>query len=189
MADQETIWGIHGGRQGDADSLFLKKKVIAIGWDELGDVTPISGDREALKNKIAETYPKAKPGAIPVHAGQIFRFINEMQVGDLVVYPSKIDRHIHISRITGDHRYDTSLSGEYPNVRDVEWIGEYPRTRFSQGALYEIGSALTLFQVKNYADEYLAAVAGAPPVQIDESPELEMEGNLRVRPSFLGFST
>ena len=34
-----------------------------------------------------------------------------------------------------------------------------PRTRFSQGALYEVGSALTFFAVKNYADEYLAALS------------------------------
>jgi len=31
-----------------------------------------------------------------------------------------------------------------------------PRTRFSQGALYEIGSAMSLFQVKNYVDKFRA---------------------------------
>jgi len=100
---------------GVADSLFLKGNVIAIGWHELGDVTSIGGDREALKAKIAETYPKAKAGAIPVHGGLIYRFINEMQPGDLVIYPSKIDRHIHIGRVGGDFRHDPALSREYPN--------------------------------------------------------------------------
>ena len=33
-----------------------------------------------------------------------------------------------------------------------------PRTAFSQGALYEIGSAMTFFSVKNYADEFLKAL-------------------------------
>jgi len=33
MPEQErTLWGMHAGRLGDADSLFLKKGVIAIGW-------------------------------------------------------------------------------------------------------------------------------------------------------------
>jgi len=166
-----TFWGIHAGRIGEADSLFLKKNVIAVGWDEMGDITGIGGNREALKSKIAETYPKAKPGAIPVHAGQLFRFINEMQIGDLVVYPSKIDRRIHIGRIKSEHNHDTSVSNDYPNIRDVEWVAEYPRTRFSQGALYEIGSALTLFQVKNYADEFLAALAGEAPTSPDTDEE------------------
>ncbi len=169
--EDKVLWGIHAGRLGEADNLFLKKKVIAIGWHELGDISSSGRDRDALKNMIAGTYPKAKPGAIPVHAGQLYRFITEMQPGDLVVYPSKIDRHIHIGKIAGAYRYDPSLNPEYPNLRDVEWLGEYPRTRFSQGALYEIGSALTLFQVKNYADEFLAALAGETPTSADSDEE------------------
>ena len=167
----KVLWGIHAGRLGEADSVFLRKNVIAIGWHEMGDVTSIGDDREALKKGVAETYPKAKPGAIPVYAGQLFRFINEMQPGDLVVYPSKIDRQIHVGRVTGEFRYDPSVSREYPNARDVEWLNEFPRTRFSQGALYEIGSAVTLFQVKNYADEFLAALAGEAPTAPDSDEE------------------
>jgi len=162
-----ALWGIHAGRLGGADSLFLKKSVIAIGWSEMGDPTPIGGDREALKARIAATYPQGKPGAVPVHAGQLYRFISEIQVGDLVAYPSKIDRQIHIGRVTGSHRYDPALDADYPNIRKVEWLGKFPRTRFSQGALYEIGSALTLFQIKNYADEFVAALTGEAPIPVD----------------------
>lgn len=44
-----------------------------------------------------------------------------------------------------------------------------PRTNFSQGALYEIGSAMSLFQVKNYAEEFLSALHGlAPPSPPDD---------------------
>ena len=172
MAETDrSLWGIHAGRLGEADGLFLGKNVIAIGWHEMGDITSIGADREALKARIAETYPKAKPGAIPGTAGQLFRFINEMQMGDLVAYPSKIDRRIHIGEVTGKHRYDPGLGGNSPNVRSVQWKGDYPRTRFSQGALYEIGSALTLFQVKNYADEFLAALAGEVSVPADSDEE------------------
>jgi len=42
-----------------------------------------------------------EPGSVPVNAGQLFRFVHEMAVGDLVVYPSKRDRLIHIGRIVG----------------------------------------------------------------------------------------
>jgi len=51
MAEQEqTLWGIHAGRLGDADSLFLEKSVITIGWDELGDVSAIENSRDAYHN-------------------------------------------------------------------------------------------------------------------------------------------
>lgn len=40
----------------------------------------------------------------------------------------------------------------------MRWLQHLPRTAFSQGALYEVGSAMPFFTVKNYADEYLAAL-------------------------------
>jgi len=60
-----TLWGIHGGKTGDADHLFLKRKHIALGWRDVGDLSRIKPDREAFKTIVAETYPDAKPGAIP----------------------------------------------------------------------------------------------------------------------------
>jgi len=173
MTDREpTIWGIHGGRTGDADSLFLKKNCVAIGWDGVGDLSKVKPDREAFKAKVAEGYPHFKPGAIPNSAGQLFRFVHEMQAGDIVVYPSKRDRQVHLGRIEGPYKYDPSLESGYPNLRPVKWLRAVPRTNFTQGALYEIGSAMSFFQVKTYADEFLDALQGevAPkPVSKDET--------------------
>jgi restriction system protein len=66
----------------------------------------------------------------------------------------------------------------YPNQRQVKWLRVAPPTQFSQGALYELGSALTLFQVKNYAHEFRAALAGevkAQPAEADETVALVAE--------------
>ena len=168
-----NLWGIHAGKTGDADSLFLKKNCIAVGWTKMGDLSALKPDRDALKARMAEVYPDAKPGAIPNNAGQLFRFVHEMKPGDLVVYPSKRDRQIHLGRVEGDYRYDSNTEPGYPHVRAVKWLRAVPRTQFSQGALYEIGSAMSLFLVKNYADEFRAVVEGkaAPvtPVAQDES--------------------
>ena len=46
----------------------------------------------------------------------------------------------------------------YVQQRKVKWLKHLPRTAFSQGALYELGSALSFFLLKNYADEYLQAL-------------------------------
>ena len=94
-----TFWGIHVGKTGDADNLFLKKKYIAVGWPNLGDLCKIKADREAFKAKVAEGYPDSKAGAIPNNAGQLYRFTYEMKPGDIIIYPSKRDRLIHIIRM------------------------------------------------------------------------------------------
>jgi restriction system protein len=178
MMAEGTIWGIHGGKTGDADSLFLKKNCVALGWTKMGDLLKIASDREAFKAAVAKTYPDAKPGAIPNNAGQLYRFVHELQVGDLIVYPSKRDRQIHIGKIEGGYRYDPSLEASYPNLRPVKWLKTLPRTHFTQGGLYEIGSAMSFFQVKTYAEEFRAAVEGKtapPPVTKDETVGLVVE--------------
>jgi restriction system protein len=159
---EATLWGIHAGRTGDADALFLKKNVIAVGWDRLGDLSKLGSDRDAFKAAIEKAWPEKKPGAIPNNAGQLFRFLYEVRVNDIVVYPSKHDRHVHLGKVTGEYRYDPSLEPSYPNLRSVSWMQSAPRTIFTQGALYEIGSAMSFFQVKNYADEFRAALDGRP---------------------------
>ena len=169
---EPIIWGIHAGRTGDADELFLKKNGVALGWHEVGDLSKLGKDREAFKAAVAKTFPDKKPMAVANNAGQLYRFVYEMQVGDLVVYPSKHDRQIHIGRVEGGYRYDPAHEQSYPNLRTVKWLKTIARTQFTQGALYEIGSAMSLFQIKNYADEFRAALEGKVtplPVSKDET--------------------
>lgn len=157
---ETTIWGIHAGRTGDADTLFLRKNVVAIGWAKVGNLAKIDATRDAFKAAVTKAFPDKKPAAVPNNAGQLYRFVHEMAVGDIVAYPSKADRQIHLGRVEGPYKYDPKLEAGYPNQRPVKWIAAVPRSKFSQGALYEIGSAISLFQVRNYAEEYRAAIEG-----------------------------
>lgn len=173
MNTEATLWGIHAGKTGDADDLFLKKNRIAIGWDEMKDLSVLVPTREAFKATLTVAYPHYKAGRIPGSAGQLFRFVHEMKPGDIAIYPSKRDRRVHLGKICGPYVYDTKTAPGYPHMREVKWLRDVPRTHFSQGALYEIGSAMSLFAVKNYADEFRAAMEGkanAPaPISEDES--------------------
>jgi restriction system protein len=157
---ENVVWGIHGGRRGEADDLFLKGGRIALGWAEAGDLRAWPPDRDSFKARVVAALPDARPGAIPVFAGVLFRFLYEMEPGHIVAYPSKSDRLIHIGRIQGEYHFDPKRSATHPHQRTVKWEQHVPRTQFSQGALFEIGSAVTLFQIRNYADEYFAALRG-----------------------------
>lgn len=163
---EAAMWGIHGGRYGDADELFMKHKVVALGWRDMGDLSSLPGDREAFKARVAQAYAGEKPGAIPNYAGQLFRFVHEMKVGDIVCYPSQRDRHVHLGCVEGEYRFDPKTEPAYPHHRAVQWVKAFPRTHFSQGALYEIGSAMGFFQVRNFAEEFRAALEGKAPVPV-----------------------
>lgn len=151
------VWGIHT----KDDELFLKENVIAIGWAVMGDLSKITPDREAFRKKMYECYPEASKQSIATNTGQIYRFAHEMQVGDYIVFPSKNDRMINIGIIESDYfYYPNALNNifDYVNRRKVKWIKHLPRTLFSQGALFEAGTAMSIFSVKNFAEEFLSAL-------------------------------
>jgi restriction system protein len=83
-----------------------------------------------------------------------------MKDSDLIIYPSKQDNRVYIGEITGPYQYFTESADTYPHRRPVRWIKNFPRTKFTQGALNVIGAPLSFFQVKNHADEFLLAIAG-----------------------------
>lgn len=153
MKDEKKMWGIHT----QDDNLFLRGNVIAIGWKEMGDLSAVAADREAFRAEYSKVYPNSKKGSIATSSGMLYRFVHEMQNGDYVVFPSKSDRMVNIGVVEGEYQY-VQDAFEYQQQRKVRWIKHLPRTAFSQGALYEIGSFLSLFTVKNYADEFLSAL-------------------------------
>ena len=168
MVSNKTIWGIHT----TDDLLFLSQNIIAIGWPEMGDLSQLPPSRDEFKERFLKTYPNGKKGAVATSAGMLFRFVHEVQIGDYIVFPSKSDRKINLGVIEGPYYHDDQPAN-YPNRRKVRWLKSLPRTTFSQGALYEVGSALTFFQVRNYADEYIHAIDGSrnPPILDTDTDE------------------
>jgi restriction system protein len=170
MSEERTIWGIH---QEWDDGSGAAGTDIAIGWGEMGDLRKLAPTREAFKAAYTPVYPEDKPGAVPVKAGVLYRFATEIQVGDIVIYPSKADRLVRIGVIAGDYEFRPDIHIQYAHRRRVDWKVSPPRAAFSQAALYEIGSAITLFQVSNNADEFRAALGGrtSPVAELDAATE------------------
>ena len=151
--EEKKVWGIHTMD----DYMFLNRNLIAIGWKEMGDLSVLDPERDAFKKKYMSVYPDAKLQAVANSAGMLYRFVHEAKIGDYVVFPSKVNREINIGIIEGDYVYSPGET-EYVQTRKIKWLKHLPRTSFSQGALYEVGSAMSFFSVKNYADEYMSAL-------------------------------
>lgn len=86
--------------------------------------------RDAFKEKYLQVYPDAKQGSVDNGAGMLYRFACEVQVGDYVVFPSKIDRMINIGVVEGGYEYDADAA-EYVRQHKVKWMKHIPRTAFS----------------------------------------------------------
>lgn len=149
------VWGIHN------DTLtteLVEEGFVSLGWDEVEDLDLIHNGREGIKEELSRVLPDEQHKAIPVWAGVLYRFRDEIKVGDIVVAPFKPDSTINIGVIMGEYYYDAAAP-THRHRRAVQWkkIG-LSRTIFTQSALYEIGSALTLFKVRKHAHEFTAAL-------------------------------
>ncbi len=167
---ERTFWGIHA-KGAKVQQVLLARNQLALGWADVGDLTTVANDREAIKAKLKSASPNEKPGAIPVIAGELFRFASEMAIGDIALFRT-VDGLVHLGEVTGPYVYDAGFDPEHPNRRAVKWIKSTPTTSMSLGALHELGSALAFFQVKNYADEWTQILVGAALPPVDDSDEV-----------------
>ena len=164
--ETQRIWAVRAGHSSQVDHVFLNMNHIALSFPEVSDASKLPASRMALKTAFAESPVSTRPESIPAQAGQLFRFIHEMRIGDRIIYPRKTDRTLRWGEVTGPYIFDNSQAGDFAHRRSVRWLGKSTRDAFSQGALYELGSVLTLFEVKSFAEEYLAKFEGggaAPP--------------------------
>lgn len=178
MSSSDRLWGIH--MDAVVGTRPIDKGYVGIGWAEIGDLSGIPADRSAFKHMVQSTYPKATAGSVPVQAGVLFRFVHEVKQGDIIVYPSKFDRMVNLGKVEGPYRYSPELNTIYPNVRSVSWLKHMPREEFSQDALYEIGSFITLFAIRNHADEFLEALTGKVPSEESSNDDVDQRDDATV---------
>ncbi|HEY8580684.1 MAG TPA: restriction endonuclease [Beijerinckiaceae bacterium] len=162
------IWAVRAGDAGQADALFLEHEQVALSFCEMGgDVSALPPTRGAFKEAFARGAPEARPGAAPVQAGQLYRFVHEMRIGDRVVYPRKSDRTLHWGEIVGPYVYEAAHGPDFAHRRAVRWMERRSRDEFTPGALYELGATLSLFEVKTNAAELRRKFEGGESVEED----------------------
>jgi restriction system protein len=133
---------------------FEKEGYIGIGWF---DENPISWDlsnKEFLKEKYRNKFPNDPNMRVNQNVGQIFRFVNEIKVGDIVISPY-MDNRLLIGKIDSDLYFKIDSTSPYPWRKSVKWINEkIDRHTLSVPLQNTLRSSLTCFNV-NSADEIL----------------------------------
>jgi 5-methylcytosine-specific restriction protein B len=158
-------WGIHN----DQPSINpVADCAVRIGWDEIGDLSQIAATRDAFKAVVAKQMPQLDEAKIPSNAGTLYRFVHEIQVGDIVVCPNRSLSTIDIGTVSGAYEFHPE-SSVHKHWRPVNWIRTgVARSELSSAAQNEIGSATTLFLIRTAEDE-IAHLMGAP--ARDDTPD------------------
>ncbi len=160
---------------------------IALGWNETGNLSAIvSLDADTAKEQLTSKYIELKKGesrvSIGQTVGQLLRFIH-MTEGDITLVPDGEKSTVLIGKIIGNYYFDEAASGlcNYKHKRNVEWISEIPRNKFSTGLRNSLGSLLTLSSLDEHASEIerLIGETDTDGIEIEDSGEYEIPLNER----------
>lgn len=122
-----NYWRI-GTQIGDSGNVWNETReggFIAIGWDQIGDLSPLRGIHDckaAIRAKLEEHYPR-NASVLGRWAGQVRDFAFEISDGDIVLAANG-EQIRGIGRVVGPYEFSTSgpASAIAPHRRPVEWL-------------------------------------------------------------------
>lgn len=178
------MWMIRAGEKGRLIEEFKNKKIVAIGFNELGDLKNVIKIDE-LKDKLRRTYLEKNELAIGINAGQIYNFIYSIKEGDLIISYDPINRIYHIGEIQGEYEFNEDIC-EYHHIRKTEWNDKVLRDNLSITTKNALGAWQTVFSLKkDEKEEIISLLEGEKPEESEETLDNIMEDILEKAHEFI----
>ena len=138
---QPRTWFVRAGRRATRIREFLDRGFVTLGWDEVRRVHPSMSAAE-LQAAFREAYPDARPGALPVWAGMLLRFVRDVQPGDHVVTYDPHRQLYFLGVVTASEVVEM-----VDRLRRVQWTHEVSRRALEPATLRTLGSITAFFEV------------------------------------------
>jgi hypothetical protein len=156
------VWLVRAGRDGENEELALSEGAVVIGWDELPDLGEVAS-REELREMYERAYPGENPAKVGQGVGQLFKFVRDIQVGDLVILPLKTQPgRVAVGRVTGPYRYraESEFASDANHTHPVAWLAkDAPYESFDETMRDAFGLQGTVREVHQPGDAYAHILA------------------------------
>jgi len=166
---------VRAGRYGQQEQGALDNNVVTIGWNKLPDLSNIK-----TKEEFTKFYTGVYPDEVDNkrkfanQVGQVWRFIHDIEKGDLVALPLKTQSAIAIGKVEGEYQYEP-LADNIKHLRKVKWLKTIPRSAFDQDLLYSFGALSTVCQIsRNNAENRIIELLRKEEFVVDTGKELEV---------------
>jgi restriction system protein len=153
-------WVVRAGSTGENEGLALDSGIVTVGWSETGDLAGVG--RDEIRRILESQHPDASVKRLAVWTGELWSFVNSIEVGDLAVLPLKSRSAIAIGRVAGGYEFRPELiDRDAVHTHRVNWLKtDVPRTGLDRSLLNTLGSTLTVFRAeKNNAVALLESAA------------------------------
>ncbi len=141
---------------------FYQKGIMAIGWDYIGDLS-LFESKSDMKQKMKALHDPNLTYMNAAHA--TWQFAKEMKVGDVVFVKKGRNQIIGRGVVASAYEFDSTVKGEYKNIRYVNWTHKGEWTHPSGQAVVK-----TLTDITPYT-EYVEKLCG---LFVDET-EVDVE--------------
>lgn len=159
------VW-VSKARRTGRTSDFFEKGFITMGWPNLPDLSSLQS-KAHLTKMYDEIYPGERKMQIAAHIGQIWKFYNDVKIGDIIIFPERQTSTVQVGIITGNYKFDHAHEVMRHN-RTVKWIKVFPRSAFDSDLLYSFGSLLTFARCrKDKAFERITKMLEGKVTQVD----------------------
>lgn len=162
-ATGHRAWLVRGTEDGvSLVPTWLAESYMSIGWPKLGGIQAWT-DKKTLEAKLKDAYPAAPDGANRSAATTIYRFLNEISPGDLVLTTAGTDWKV--GHVTGEleHHPGEELHGWRRSVSWATLAQPLHTSEFSEGLRKKTFAHQTIVDLTDYRAELERLMDPSPP--------------------------
>jgi restriction system protein len=143
--------------------------MVAIGWNQVGDLSGIHS-REEVADVLIRSYPEYTKFQLSMNTGQVHRFLCELIKGETVLTYDPGKRIYHLGTVVGDYVYRPDYDVELRHTRAVNWTAVVERDRLTASTKNSLGSKATIFRVSESASDEIVGLIDSKPVDLKPQP-------------------
>ncbi|MDT2882410.1 type II restriction endonuclease [Lactococcus lactis] len=139
-------------------NVFLNASVVGLGWPRIGKLEKGIKPDELKQLFIENDYPAADNAALGRRAGYFIRFVNEMQIGDIVFVPDN-NGIVAVYEIKSDYYYDEKMSVHVPHLRKVQLLTTLKVHSLSKSLQRLLGNQLSFINLDKAKEEITTLIS------------------------------
>ena len=173
LPQKTQYWTWSAGEGGKHWDEFYKQGIVAIGWDEIGDLRQFE-TKEEIRHKILGVNSDTVPENASSKKNDVlacWEFANEIKIGDIIFSKHGKSKIIGYGVVEGDYEFDDSRE-KYKQIRKVKWMskGEWVLPNGNEMAVK------TLTNITPFSD-FVTLISNLVGLQLEEGGAIVLPNN------------